>query len=173
MQELMRTLMGNQIKVKIISIDQFYHLYFMLKETIPVMKLLAEKHHPTPTRLEKIASFSDTCITKAESPSDREKEEGEMDFESEKKQESEDKKEEGGEVINLQNIASYLMEGDNDSECTICMFERIQIMLPCTHSFCEECIDSWLKKDQGCPICRQSARQSLKFAVQSKMKKDN
>ena len=33
---------------------------------------------------------------------------------------------------------------DSDSdECIICMNERPQIILPCSHAYCEKCIEQW------------------------------
>ncbi|KAJ4461040.1 hypothetical protein PAPYR_2478 [Paratrimastix pyriformis] len=40
-------------------------------------------------------------------------------------------------------------------ECMICMSHPIEITLPCTHSFCNDCFQSWLAKSQTCPYCRQ------------------
>lgn len=36
-------------------------------------------------------------------------------------------------------------EGDSDEEeCVICMDRKARIILPCSHSYCEECIEAWL-----------------------------
>ena len=40
--------------------------------------------------------------------------------------------------------------------CAICheLFVKAHT-LSCSHSYCERCITSWLRKRQGCPICRK------------------
>ena len=43
---------------------------------------------------------------------------------------------------------------DDDQECCLCMFEKNEVVLPCTHAFCETCIKDWLKRENGCPLCR-------------------
>ena len=40
------------------------------------------------------------------------------------------------------------------------MFEKNQIVLPCTHAFCETCIKDWLTRESGCPMCRQEFTKS-------------
>jgi len=42
----------------------------------------------------------------------------------------------------------------DDDECIICMERKSQILLSCTHSFCEECLDNWKEKSDTCPMCR-------------------
>ena len=32
----------------------------------------------------------------------------------------------------------------DDIDCSICLFERMQVVLPCGHAFCEDCIKDWL-----------------------------
>ncbi|KAK3101237.1 hypothetical protein FSP39_002026 [Pinctada imbricata] len=41
-----------------------------------------------------------------------------------------------------------------DSECCICMENKSEVILPCTHQFCESCIDRWNVTSKTCPICR-------------------
>jgi len=38
----------------------------------------------------------------------------------------------------------------------VCLFAKIEVVLPCGHAFCEACITDWLKKQRECPLCRQS-----------------
>jgi len=42
----------------------------------------------------------------------------------------------------------------NEKECTICMDRDSSLVLPCFHSFCEQCINMWRTKSETCPICR-------------------
>jgi hypothetical protein len=43
---------------------------------------------------------------------------------------------------------------DDSSFCPICVEKRVDISLPCSHFFCEECIKDWLIKSETCPLCR-------------------
>ncbi|KAK6191024.1 hypothetical protein SNE40_002774 [Patella caerulea] len=57
--------------------------------------------------------------------------------------------------------ASCIFEGVKDGEitnadveCCICMERKSEIILPCSHEFCETCIDSWNVSHNTCPLCR-------------------
>jgi len=51
---------------------------------------------------------------------------------------------------------------DNVIECCICMERKSSIILPCLHTYCEKCIDSWWESGgeeaQTCPLCRQELK---------------
>ncbi len=51
-------------------------------------------------------------------------------------------------------------DGGSRPVCVICCDEfvagTVVKLLPCMHSFCAECIDSWLARDTHCPICKES-----------------
>lgn len=56
----------------------------------------------------------------------------------------------------------YIKKDDEliESDCNICMdhfeYRQYKRTLPkCNHTFHKKCIDSWLKKNSSCPICRQ------------------
>jgi hypothetical protein len=46
-----------------------------------------------------------------------------------------------------------------DRECAICysLLRKIKLQeLPCTHTFCNSCIDTWFKSQATCPMCRKN-----------------
>jgi hypothetical protein len=48
-------------------------------------------------------------------------------------------------------------KNDDDGLCCICMERKSNNVLPCCHSFCEECISAWhAGKIATCPLCRAS-----------------
>ncbi|OQR97646.1 hypothetical protein THRCLA_06893 [Thraustotheca clavata] len=42
----------------------------------------------------------------------------------------------------------------DEYECQICMDKQKEVVLPCTHSFCLRCFQTWSSQNQTCPICR-------------------
>ncbi|RIB02041.1 hypothetical protein C2G38_923253 [Gigaspora rosea] len=65
-------------------------------------------------------------------------------------------------VIHTLPTKPYLMSKARspDERCTICLseYEHNDWLrdLPCAHDFHKECIDSWFKNSDKCPICRRS-----------------
>ncbi|KAI7818107.1 hypothetical protein BC939DRAFT_464016 [Gamsiella multidivaricata] len=57
------------------------------------------------------------------------------------------------------------MEEASDENCSICLqvYELSDQLrpLPCRHAFHVECIDTWLKSNAQCPICRQEVTATL------------
>ena len=55
----------------------------------------------------------------------------------------------------------------SQEECVICKdsFDEGTIIrtLPCTHRFCQECIDPWLRQSKRCPICNFDAFEDVSF----------
>ena len=43
---------------------------------------------------------------------------------------------------------------DESGLCPICEENKVDISLPCSHFFCEECIKAWVIKSETCPLCR-------------------
>eukprot|EP01112_Ceratiomyxa_fruticulosa_P012890 TRINITY_DN3593_c0_g1_i1.p1 TRINITY_DN3593_c0_g1~~TRINITY_DN3593_c0_g1_i1.p1 ORF type:complete len:198 (-),score=23.85 TRINITY_DN3593_c0_g1_i1:87-680(-) len=41
-----------------------------------------------------------------------------------------------------------------ENECAICLDRESTLVLPCSHSFCSECLEEWKKKSDTCPFCR-------------------
>lgn len=53
-----------------------------------------------------------------------------------------------------------------DAQCTICLSEYqekevLRIMPNCGHSFHLSCIDTWLRKQSTCPVCRLSVQDTF------------
>jgi len=44
--------------------------------------------------------------------------------------------------------------GDSVGECSVCLDNQSDIMLPCLHAFCTQCIELWQAKQSNCPVCR-------------------
>ncbi|CAF4401895.1 unnamed protein product, partial [Adineta steineri] len=45
---------------------------------------------------------------------------------------------------------------DDKLKCIICAQPfQSPVILDCQHTFCEVCIDTWIKKNASCPICRR------------------
>ena len=38
--------------------------------------------------------------------------------------------------------------------CPICLDKKADNVLPCLHSFCQQCIEDWYVKSECCPLCR-------------------
>lgn len=43
---------------------------------------------------------------------------------------------------------------DDYNLCGICFFSKIEMALQCGHTFCDQCISDWRKKQSSCPMCR-------------------
>lgn len=55
---------------------------------------------------------------------------------------------------------------DNELQCIICSEHFIEaVTLNCAHSFCAFCIESWRKRKEECPICRQAIKSQTRSLV--------
>ena len=43
---------------------------------------------------------------------------------------------------------------DSIGECSVCLDNLSDIMLPCLHAFCSPCIELWQARQSNCPVCR-------------------
>lgn len=57
--------------------------------------------------------------------------------------------------------------------CCICFERNIEILLVCGHGFCETDISDWKKRDNTCPMCRQSICQQKMYESIELFKDDN
>jgi hypothetical protein len=51
---------------------------------------------------------------------------------------------------------------DESSLCPICEEKKVELSLPCSHFFCEDCIKKWVIKSETCPLCRFKLKHSNK-----------
>lgn len=53
-------------------------------------------------------------------------------------------------------ITRFIGEIDDEFQCSICtMILEDPVNTPCEHSYCRECIKSWLSVNQTCPADRR------------------
>ena len=49
------------------------------------------------------------------------------------------------------------------SDCSICLDKITNIFTTkCNHSFCNDCIDSWIRQHNNCPLCRRIITKQVK-----------
>lgn len=75
----------------------------------------------------------------------------------------------------VDNSHSSHKKNDDDSvvgECSVC-FESFNATtskkLPCGHTYHNDCVLSWLKRNPSCPLCRQDTRNMIQYHVFSAM----
>ena len=53
------------------------------------------------------------------------------------------------------NQSDLMNFGEDDSGlCPLCNENMVNLSLPCSHFFCEQCIKTWIIKSDTCPLCR-------------------
>ncbi|XP_017768056.1 PREDICTED: RING finger protein 141-like isoform X2 [Nicrophorus vespilloides] len=52
---------------------------------------------------------------------------------------------------NIDDISS----AEKQNECCICLERKTDILLPCAHTYCKQCIEEWNEDHRTCPICRE------------------
>jgi hypothetical protein len=53
----------------------------------------------------------------------------------------------------------------HEFECKICLENKIEVITPCNHHFCKDCIYRWYEIKKTCPICRTEITFFNDFAV--------
>ncbi|XP_057317583.1 RING finger protein 141-like [Hydractinia symbiolongicarpus] len=48
-------------------------------------------------------------------------------------------------------------------ECLICMDSKVEVSLPCAHSYCAKCISQWNIESPTCPTCREQIKTADEF----------
>jgi hypothetical protein len=61
----------------------------------------------------------------------------------------------------LEHETSFRSVASEEEECPICMETGVEIVLPCTHSFCAKCYEDWKSQNPTCPFCREDIVTSL------------
>ena len=61
-------------------------------------------------------------------------------------------------------IQAYELNADH-IECSICLNSKPNLVLPCMHPFCEECVTDWYVKNESCPLCRKKDNLNGYFLV--------
>ncbi|XP_013410899.1 RING finger protein 141-like isoform X2 [Lingula anatina] len=56
--------------------------------------------------------------------------------------------------IILSEADSLSCASEEANECIICMERKADVILPCAHLYCEQCIDRWSVSSHTCPVCR-------------------
>jgi hypothetical protein len=66
----------------------------------------------------------------------------------------------------------FLTNCSTEKECSICLqkIHRKKQPFVCNHSFHSECIDTWMKQNQSCPICRETKLNTLVVSIKVKKK---
>lgn len=161
----------NNILVYCLNIEQFYQFYYKLRDVLPVMNLINEKFNGKEVRPiieqfhlgmsignkfdlefadgettlvnQKIASMSTVKDDPDESKRQIPIRASPSPGMSAKMNDDEEKKEQ------------EKVDTEEDKECCLCLFEKNELVLPCTHAFCEGCIKDWFSRNnKECPICR-------------------
>jgi hypothetical protein len=47
-----------------------------------------------------------------------------------------------------------------EEECCICLDNPVNLVLDCSHGFCEDCISDWQKQQKSCPVCRYQSSEA-------------
>jgi hypothetical protein len=54
----------------------------------------------------------------------------------------------------IEHTRPSFTEKPKNELCTICYAKNCEIETKCSHSYCKECIEKWMEKQNTCPNCR-------------------
>ncbi len=57
-------------------------------------------------------------------------------------------------MLSIQSFSTDIKNFKEDEICCICMENKPNLILSCTHSYCETCIKEWQVTSLSCPVCR-------------------
>ena len=69
------------------------------------------------------------------------------------------------EFLNERTLASRTTDMSNT--CPICLDSKLEVVMPCMHSFCSQCITDWTHQHFTCPLCRFRAANSRNEPIDS------
>lgn len=65
----------------------------------------------------------------------------------------------------IQSMSHSQTDFKDEEICCICMETKSNLILSCTHNFCEKCIKEWQITNKSCPICRCFAGENDGFIL--------
>eukprot|EP00300_Choanocystis_sp_HF-7_P010701 c17097_g1_i1.p2 GENE.c17097_g1_i1~~c17097_g1_i1.p2 ORF type:complete len:123 (+),score=26.17 c17097_g1_i1:302-670(+) len=48
-------------------------------------------------------------------------------------------------------------DAGGETECVVCLDGKVDVVLPCGHAFCHECMAEWTRQANTCPLCREES----------------
>ncbi|KAL1893171.1 hypothetical protein Sste5346_006603 [Sporothrix stenoceras] len=79
--------------------------------------------------------------------------------------------------LERKKVDAKMLEPDGHAECTICITEvqldEEVLYLPCKHWFHEECVVTWLRQHNTCPVCRHALAPATNTANSSNNTSNN
>eukprot|EP00658_Telonema_sp_P-2_P004586 TRINITY_DN11703_c0_g1_i10.p1 TRINITY_DN11703_c0_g1~~TRINITY_DN11703_c0_g1_i10.p1 ORF type:complete len:209 (+),score=53.11 TRINITY_DN11703_c0_g1_i10:156-782(+) len=68
--------------------------------------------------------------------------------------------------LSVSQIMRSLSDSDSaERECCLCMNNLSNVSLACSHSFCQDCLDNWLQREETCPMCREQSTESESYVM--------
>ncbi|CDW85804.1 ring finger protein 141 [Stylonychia lemnae] len=149
-----------QIKKKL-SAKKFYFLYYQMTELIPLFSYLERLNFfrdsiqaMTPQGNEQESRFDNSIRLTVNKKNKSSTSEEKKSLSNDPTIDSSVKVEYLNKLEIQKQQQKTKQEEEQNWECAICLDNLSDVMLPCTHSFCDDCIKMWQAKQNNCPICR-------------------